>query len=91
MLIDCRHDLMKADREFISELGGSDIPFSIIFTKGDKLGPVARERQTGKILSQMSEILKEQPAAFASSSETGLGKEEILGYIRTVLDNLGKD
>ena len=91
VLIDCRHDLMKADREFISELGGSDIPFSIIFTKGDKLGPVARERQTGKILSQMSEILKEQPAAFASSSETGLGKEEILGYIRTVLDNLGKD
>ena len=45
VLIDCRHDIMKTDMDFLDELGTSDIPFSIIFTKGDKLGPVARGRQ----------------------------------------------
>ena len=85
VLIDSRHDVQKADLEFIGELAGSDIPFSVIFTKGDKLGPVAREKQLSRNREQISALCEEVPAFFASSSETGLGKEEILTYIENLL------
>lgn len=85
VLIDSRHDVQKADLEFIGELAGSDIPFSVIFTKGDKLGPVAREKQLSRNREQISALCEEVPAFFASSSETGLGKEEILSYIENLL------
>ena len=91
VLIDCRHDIMKADMDFLDELGGSDIPFAIIFTKGDKLGPVARESQIEKDRQMLMEKWEELPPMFVSSSETGLGKEEILGYIEEILDNMKKD
>lgn len=85
VLIDSRHDVQKADLEFIGELAGSDISFSVIFTKGDKLGPVAREKQLSRNREQISALCEEAPAFFASSSETGLGKEEILTYIENLL------
>lgn len=85
VLIDSRHDVQKADLEFIGELAGSDISFSVIFTKGDKLGPVAREKQLSRNREQISALCEEVPAFFASSSETGLGKEEILTYIENLL------
>ena len=85
VLVDSRHDVQKADLEFIGELAGSDIPFSVIFTKGDKLGPVAREKQLNKNKEQISALCEEAPSFFASSSETGLGKEEILSHIENLL------
>lgn len=85
VLVDSRHDVQKADLEFIGELAGSDIPFSVIFTKGDKLGPVAREKQLSRNKEQISALCEESPSFFASSSETGLGKEEILTHIENLL------
>ncbi|MGN0188682.1 MAG: ribosome biogenesis GTP-binding protein YihA/YsxC [Candidatus Cryptobacteroides sp.] len=85
VLIDCRHDLVRTDMEFLDELGTGDIPFAIIFTKADKLGPEARLRQTERIKQQILEHWEELPPVFVSSSETGLGKEEILDYINEVL------
>ena len=82
VLLDSRHDIIKTDMDFLDELGTSDIPFAIIFTKGDKLGPVAREKQIDL------EHWEELPPIFVSSSETGLGKDEILDYIENVLENL---
>lgn len=40
VLIDVRHDQQKIDREFVDWLGESGVPFCIVFTKADKLGPV---------------------------------------------------
>lgn len=88
VLIDCRHDIMKADMDFLNELGTSDIPFSIIFTKGDKMGPVARAAQIEKLKQQLLEKWEELPPVFESSSVTGLGKEEILSYIGSILEKL---
>ncbi len=85
VLLDSRHDLMKTDMDFIDELGENGIPFSIIFTKGDKLGPVALKNQTGKIKEALLERWEELPPCFESSSVTGLGKEEILDYVESVL------
>ena len=81
VLVDSRHDIQKIDLEFISGLGENGIPFAIIFTKGDKLGPNALKAQIEKDKAILSEQWEELPPMFVSSSETGAGKEEILEYI----------
>ena len=81
VLIDSRHDLQKIDQEFINGRGENGIPFGIIFTKGDKMGPNALKAQIEKNKQILSEQWEELPPMFASSAETGAGKEEILDYI----------
>ena len=88
VLIDSRHDIGKVDMDFLTELGQSNIPFAIIFTKGDKSGPKALEAQIEKMKAQILEFWEELPPTFISSSETGLGREEILNYIGSVLETL---
>lgn len=90
VLVDIRHDIGKIDIDFINELGENGIPFAIIFTKGDKLGPVARENQTGRDMEILSEFWESLPPCFISSSASGLGKEEILDYIGSVLSDVKK-
>lgn len=88
VLIDSRHDIGKVDMDFLKELGGSDIPFAIIFTKGDKSGPNVLNAQIEKNKAQILEYWEELPPIFVSSSETGLGKEEILDYIESILNTI---
>ena len=88
VLIDSRHDIGKIDMDFLIELGQSQIPFAIIFTKGDKSGPTALANQIEKMKAQILELWEELPPTFVSSSETGLGREEILDYIGSVLETL---
>ena len=85
VLIDVRHDIGKIDMDFLNELGSNGIPFAIIFTKGDKLGPVARATQIEKDKQQLSEFWETLPLSFVSSATNGLGRAEILDYIETVL------
>ena len=88
VLIDSRHDIGKVDMDFLIELGQSRIPFAIIFTKGDKNGPQALAAQIEKMKAQILELWEELPPTFISSSETGLGRDEILNYIGSVLETL---
>lgn len=88
VLIDSRHDLIKTDMDFLIELGQSQVPFAIIFTKGDKNGPNALKTQTDRIKSQILEMWEELPPTFVSSSQTGLGRDEILDYIGEVLSSV---
>ena len=90
VLVDIRHDIGKIDIDFINELGENGIPFAIIFTKGDKLGPVAREAQAERDREILSEFWESLPPCFISSSANGLGKEEILDYIGSVLSDVKK-
>ena len=85
VLIDSRHDIGAADWDFLSDLGENGIPFSIIFTKCDKLGPVALERQIARDQEKLLEMWEELPPCFLSSSETGRGRDEILSYIESIL------
>jgi len=84
LLIDSRHDPQKIDLEFMEWLGENGIPFSIVFTKADKL---SKGRLTGNIAHYLS-VLKEQweelPPYFTTSSETKLGREELLNYIEEI-------
>lgn len=86
VLIDSRHDITKIDREFLAGLGENGVPFAIIFTKGDKLGPNALKAQIERGKEILSEDWEEMPPMFASSAETGAGKEDILDYIQQYIN-----
>ena len=88
VLIDSRHDIGQVDMDFLIELGQSQIPFAIIFTKGDKSGPNALSAQIEKNKQKILELWEELPPVFVSSSETGQGREEILNYIESVLNTM---
>ena len=88
VLIDSRHEIGKVDMDFLIELGLSGIPFAIIFTKADKSGPNVLADRIEKNKQQILEHWEELPPIFISSAENGTGREEILDYIGTVLDNL---
>ncbi|MDO4195537.1 MAG: ribosome biogenesis GTP-binding protein YihA/YsxC [Prevotellaceae bacterium] len=85
VLIDIRHEQQKIDREFIDWLGLSGIPFSIVFTKADKLGPVKARANAAKWMKQLEDGWEELPPYFITSSESRLGKEEVLEYIEKFL------
>lgn len=88
VLLDSRLDIQKIDLEFLIRLGEEGIPFSIIFTKCDKMGNNALNAQIEKNKKALLEYWEELPPVFLSSSENGMGKEEILDYIGTTLNEL---
>lgn len=88
VLVDCRHDIGKVDLDFLAELGENGVPFSIIFTKGDKLGKVALAEQIVRDQEILAREWEELPEMLVSSAETGLGREEILNYIGEILATL---
>ena len=88
VLVDSRHDIGAIDLDFIAGLGEAGVPFAIIFTKGDKLGPVALKKQTDRYKNILLEDWAGLPPCFVSSAESGLGKEEILDFIQQTLNKL---
>ncbi len=81
VLIDSRHAPMKIDLEFFNWLGENGVPFSIVFTKLDKLGPEAGKRNVRQYCNKLLETWEELPPVFLTSSEDGRGREQLLDYI----------
>lgn len=81
VLIDIRHEQQKIDREFVDWLGMSGIPFSIIFTKADKLGPGKARQNAQAWLDKLKDVWEELPPSFITSSEKRVGRDEVLDYI----------
>jgi len=84
VLIDSRHDAQQVDLEFMEWLGIHAIPFTIIFTKTDKLKPIELETNLKKYEEKMFETWEIMPGYFISSAETGQGTVEILDFIEKV-------
>lgn len=84
VLIDSRLEPQKIDLEFISNLGEHGVPFSIIFTKTDKISVSKVQSNVQKFYNKLAEEWEEMPYRMLSSSETGKGKEEILNYIEQI-------
>lgn len=85
VLIDIRHDPQKIDMEFITWLGQSGIPFSIIFTKADKIGNEQKARKAAKkYMETLKETWEELPPYFVTSSDKRIGREEVLDYIENI-------
>ncbi len=84
VLIDCRHEAQKIDLEFIAWLGENGVPFAIVFTKGDKLGKVRLKENVMAYKNRLLEEWEELPPVFVTSSETGLGGDELTEYIEGI-------
>ena len=82
VLIDGRHKPQKIDMEFMDWLGENQIPFSIVFTKLDKLSSGAAKKLTGDYLASLLERWEELPPVFKTSSKDKRGKAELLAYIQ---------
>lgn len=81
VLIDCRHEPQKIDLEFINWLGENGVPFSIIFTKADKLAKTALASNVAAYKKRLLEEWEELPPVFVTSSESAVGRDEVLQYI----------
>ena len=90
VLIDCRHEPQKIDLEFINWLGENGVPFAIVFTKGDKLGRMVLSDKVTKYKERLLEEWEELPPVFVTSSETGLGGEELTNYIENLTASLNE-
>ncbi|MCM1483186.1 MAG: ribosome biogenesis GTP-binding protein YihA/YsxC [Muribaculaceae bacterium] len=81
VLIDSRHEPQKIDMEFFQWLGENGVPFSIVFTKADKQSALATRRKVADYCARLLETWEELPPVFVTSSESKLGREELLDYI----------
>lgn len=82
LLIDIRHEPQPIDLKFMEWLGENQIPFSIVFTKADKLKPKAQDRNIAHYKQEMlASTWEELPPIFVTSSFHRTGGEEILKYI----------
>ena len=79
VLIDSRLEPQK--------IGENGIPFSIIFTKADKLKGGRLKININAYLRELSKQWEELPPYFVSSSEDRMGRTDILNYI----ENINKD
>lgn len=84
VLVDSRHEPQKIDLEFMQFLGENGIPFCIIFTKSDKMGKNKLEQNLAKYKKEILKTWETLPTHFVTSSETALGKEEVLNFIGQV-------
>lgn len=84
VLIDSRHEPQRIDQEFIEFLGENGVPFSLVFTKADKLSHSKLNSNIQAYLKHLKETWEELPPHFATSAESRLGREELLGYIEEI-------
>jgi len=88
LLIDSRHAPLPIDLEFIEWLGENEVPFSIVFTKADKLSRGQLQLNVREYLDKLKEQWEELPPYFITSAEKGTGRDEILDYIAQINDSL---
>ena len=81
VLLDSRHNVLKADDEFMEWLGENGIPFVMVFTKMDKLDPRDVEGNIRAYQDTMSKKWSFLPQHFITSSEKKIGNKEILAFI----------
>lgn len=81
VLVDIRHEQQAIDREFIDWMGTSNIPFSIVFTKADKLSQAKVKQNVEKWMKALEDAWEELPPYFITSSEKKQGRDEVLDYI----------
>lgn len=86
LLIDCRLEPQKIDIEFMNWMGENGVPFSIVFTKLDKISNARFKENSNAYKQKLLESWDELPPVFATSSEKRTGRDEILDYI----DNINK-
>lgn len=89
VLVDVRHVPQKIDLDFFAYLGENSIPFAIVFTKADKLSKSNINRNVAIYQKKLlADVWEEMPPYFVTSSENGLGKDNLLEYIEQINQTL---
>lgn len=88
VLLDSRLEPQKIDLEFMNWCGEKGIPFSMIFTKIDKLSSSALQKNLAGYKKEMLKYWEELPPVFTTSSESKFGREKVLNYIERMLADL---
>ncbi|MDD4009715.1 MAG: ribosome biogenesis GTP-binding protein YihA/YsxC [Fermentimonas sp.] len=88
VLVDSRHEPQIIDLEFMEWLGENGIPFSIVFTKGDKQGPSRLQQNIDIYKEKLLESWEELPPVFITSSEKKQGRDDLLSYIGSINKSL---
>lgn len=91
VLVDIRLEPQKIDLEFINWLGVSSIPFSIVFTKADKLSPTKAKANAEQWMESLKETWEELPPYFVTSAESKEGRAELLDYIDKINKSFDDD
>jgi GTP-binding protein len=81
VLIDSNIPPQKIDLNFITFLGENRIPFSIVFTKTDRVKPGEVAKNVALFKRELMKMFDDMPNIFLSSAEKRGGKEEILDFI----------
>jgi len=81
VLVDSRHKPQEIDLDFMIWLGEHGVPFSMIFTKFDKLKKSEQKKSIKLYETEMLKVWEEMPPYFITSSVSSEGKEELLAYI----------
>ncbi|MBQ0137120.1 MAG: YihA family ribosome biogenesis GTP-binding protein [Bacteroidales bacterium] len=84
VLVDCRLEPQKIDLEFMNWLGENEVPFSIVFTKADKVGKGRLSENIDCYKRSLLQTWEELPPIFITSAETGLGRDELINYIEEI-------
>ena len=82
VLVDSRIEPQKLDLDFMHNLGERGLPFVIVFTKTEKLGPTKLQATLATYRAKLLKEWEEAPQFFVTSAVTAAGREEILGFIR---------
>lgn len=85
VLIDSRHEPQKIDLAFVSWLVEKGIPFSLVFTKADKLKPSKVNTNRRLFLEAMKEFAEGEPVTFITSATEKTGRLDVLGAIRELM------
>jgi len=81
VLVDSRHEPQKVDVDFMKWLGEKGVPFVIVFTKADKLTKSRLHRNIEDYKRALLVDWESLPQMFITSSESKLGKDEIVDFI----------
>ncbi len=85
VLLDARLEPQKIDLEFMNWCGEKGLPFSMVFTKIDKLSSSVLQKNLAKYKKEMLKYWEEMPPVFTSSSTSGFGREQLLNYIEKII------
>jgi GTP-binding protein len=87
VLIDSRLEPQKIDVEFCNWLGEKGLSFVLVFTKADKQSNIKTDQNVALFKKALLATFEEMPSYFVTSSETQLGRDEILGFIGAINNN----
>lgn len=90
VLLDSRLEPQQIDLEFMNWCGEKNIPFSMVFTKIDKLSSTVLQKNLAKYKKEMLKYWEELPPVFTTSSTSKFGREKLLNYIERINESVAK-